>query len=311
MKIICLHQSCPEEAYGSTLIIGKFDAIHRGHQHLVNLAKSIGDKVSLLTFEPNPVLFFHPELRDNQILSFREKIMHLDKKGVEYVFIQKFDQEFSKLTAEEFVEDILIKKLKIANLIVGEDFAFGFKRGGDVHFLAKYQSYFNLHVAGLQKFSGMQCSTSAIRNYIKNGDLDKASKLLGYRYYIAGKVIHGSKRGRQLGFPTANVKLANILHPNFGVYLVKVYIDGNTQKMYYGIANLGLKPTFNDTVPMLEVNIFDFAQDIYGKRLKVELLQFIRPQHKFNSVNELISQIGQDVKNAKIILSNDFGYYSS
>lgn len=310
MKIIRTLHNYPVEARGLTLLVGKFDAIHLGHQHLLQRAQSFKNKVGLLTFEPNPVKYFKPELVSNQVLSFSQRAKHLRSMGLDYLIIQRFNQAFAEMSAVDFVEQLLVARMNIVALVVGEDFAFGAKRLGDLALLRRYKSDFELHVSDMRGENGLQYSTSIIREKIQDGNLKNASLLLGYAYYIEGRVIAGKKIGRELGFPTANMKIDGLVCPPFGVYLVKVYI-AESNNFRYGIANLGIRPSFAENDPLLEVHILNFAGDIYGKKLRVEILDFLREQRKFPNIDELKKQIELDVRTANQIIANNYPSFSA
>ena len=314
MQIIRNYRFCPASAYGSTLVIGKFDAVHKGHQHVIDTAlkhaSKCKQKLALMTFEPHPATLFKPELQHINILPLSEKIKHLAALGIYFLFIQRFSMEFAKLSAIDFVKIILVDHLKIKHLVVGEDFAFGANREGDAETMHRLAQEFGFKFTSItmQQSDQQNYSSSQIRNYLSTGDITQASVLLGYNYYISGRVIRGAKRGTKIGFPTANIALKNIFRPLLGVYLVKIYIESDSHKfthwVYYGIANLGSRPTFDETTHCLEVHVFDFNQNIYGKKLKVELLNYIRPQQRFSGIEELTTQIKQDIKLAKQYLSS-------
>lgn len=303
MQIIRHFQHCPPSALGSTLVIGKFDAIHLGHQYVIGEAlknaKSCGQKLAILTFKPHPAAFFKPECDSICILPFAEKIKRLAALSVDFLFIQRFNQEFAALSAVDFVGNILVDQLKIKHLIVGEDFAFGAKREGNINTARQLAIQFDFKITTLPLYgTEQQHSSSQIRNYLSRGEIDHASKLLGYNYYLAGRVIHGAERGKTIGCPTANITLNHVFKPLFGVYCVRISIACDP-RICYGVANLGAKPTFDENTCLLEVHIFDFDLEIYGKKLKVELLRYIRPQQKFASIEELKAQIGRDINEAR------------
>jgi riboflavin kinase/FMN adenylyltransferase len=309
MKVIRPYQPCPSSAFNSTLVIGNFDAVHKGHQYIINeaynIAKRSNTTLSLLTFEPHPIVALGYQTSNMRIIPFTEKLRHLANLNIDFLFIQKFNHAFSKITAIDFIKFILIDQLKIKHLVVGDNFTFGFKRQGNIHTITDIAKdlHFQFTAIPLLKSDKEIYSSSNIRKFLQNGELQQANQILNYNYYITGRVIRGQQLGKKLGFPTANLFLKDILCPLRGVYIVKVYIDSNPQ-IYYGVANLGDKPTFNELKDVLEVHILDFNQDIYGKKLKVELLEYLRPSKKFNSIKELILQIQDDIKLANQIKNN-------
>lgn len=304
MQILRYSRCCPNLAHGSILTIGKFDAIHLGHQHLLNIALQEASKgkkkLIVMTFEPHPLTVLKSDTRNIRILPLSEKIKRLADMGVDFLFIQKFTKDFANLSADDFVKKILVDDLKINHLLVGEDFVFGKNREGNIavasQLARKYN--FNFTAVPLHEMDQINYSSSQIRAYLSTGNIQKASSLLGYNYYICGRVCAGNKRGKKIGFATANISLNDIFYPICGVYAVKIYIDSE-QQTYYGVANLGAKPTFNENSHVLEVHIFDFNREIYGKKLKVELLSYLRSQRKFENMEELHKQIKLDVKLAK------------
>lgn len=305
MRIVRSYQLCSPNEYNCTVIIGNFDAVHKGHQHIITQAKAIAklhnnSKVAILTFEPHPAVVVKKSNGNIRILPLSEKIRHLANAGIEVLFLQRFSQDFANLSAADFIKEVLVDKLKVAHLVVGQNFRFGANKAGDVQTLkdlGKKQGI-GVSIIDLLETSIDTYSSSQIRHYLKNGDIESANRILGYNYYITGKVIKGDNRGKSIGFPTANIALKNILSPLDGVYLVKVYIDGRS-KTYYGVANIGSAPTFDRADSLLEVHIFDFNEQIYGKKIRVELLKYIRSQQKFNNIDKLILQIQKDVRIAK------------
>jgi len=308
MRIVRNYQLYSPDEQNCTLIIGNFDAVHKGHQHILNEAKTIGklhnaNKTALLTFEPHPTLVVRKSDENIRILPLSEKIRHLQNAGVEILFLQRFSRNFANLSAAEFFKEVLVDKLKVKHLVVGQNFRFGINKEGNTQTLKDLGKQYGIGVTILDLLgtSNNNYSSSQIRDYLKKGEIESVNRVLGYNYYITGRVIKGESRGKSIGFPTANIALKSILPPLPGVYLVKVYIDAGS-KTYYGVANIGGAPTFAKTTSLLEVHIFDFNEQIYGKKVKVELLKYIRAQQKFNNINELILQIQKDVKFAKKIL---------
>jgi riboflavin kinase/FMN adenylyltransferase len=313
MRIVRSYQLYSPDEQNYTLIIGNFDAVHKGHQHILNEAKAIGklhnaNKITLLTFEPHPAVVIKKSDENIRILPLSEKIRHLQNAGVEILFLQRFSRNFATLSAADFFKEVLVDKLEVSHLVVGQNFRFGINKEGDTQTLKNLGKQYNIGITILDLLGtdNNNYSSSQIRDYLKKGEIESANKILGYNYYITGRVIKGESRGKSIGFPTANIALKNILSPLPGVYLVKVYIDAGS-KTYYGVANIGGAPTFAKTASLLEVHIFDFNEQIYGKKVRVELLKYIRTQQKFNNINELILQIQKDVKFAKKILQTGTG----
>ncbi len=296
----------PDNVKNSTLIIGNFDSVHKGHQYLIKEAKNIATqtntKLALLSFSPHPHKFFVPDSDNINILTTDVKADLLQKNGIEIFFIKKFDESFSQTTPENFIEHFLVKTLSIKNLIVGKNFRFGAKKAGDIELLAKNsEKYgFGFFPAELLNSSEGKISSSLIREYLAKGEIAFASNLLGYDYFIEGKVIEGDKRGAKIGFPTANLNINHIMPPKLGVYAAKVQIEGDDE-IYKSVVNIGPRPTI-DTKKLIEAHIFDFDKDIYGKKIKIYLKKYIRSQVKFNNLSELKIQIKLDVQKTKELL---------
>ena len=292
-----LHQAdgCP-----LALAIGNFDGMHLGHQallrRLVEVARAQNLKSAVMTFEPHPREFFTPAQAPSRLTSLREKLELFAEAGVEYVYVCHFNQRFAQLTAEAFMQDILRDSLNAKAILVGDDFKFGAKRKGSV---------VDFQRAGFQLVSlpdvtlhGKRVSSTAIREALAAGRLDEAAALLGRPYSISGKVVHGDKLGRQLGYPTANVHMRHDRPPLFGIYAVK--LKGLGDGLLPGVASLGVRPTVkaNDR-PKLEVHLFDFDQEIYGKHVRVHFLHKIRDEMKFADLTTLKQWIAADEELAR------------
>ena len=282
------------------LAIGNFDGLHLGHQallsKLIQVAKTQHLISAVITFEPHPREFFTPESAPTRLCSLREKLEHFAAAGVERVYVCRFNQSFAKVTADEFMQNILRHALNTQAVLVGEDFRFGAKRAGSIQDFV--QSGFNLislpQVDSSQgNNEGTRVSSTRVRMALAAGNLQEASSLLGRPYSMSGKVVHGAKRGRELGYPTANVHMRHERPALSGVYAVK--LDGLPS-----VANLGIRPTIVG-VPklLLEVNVLDFSEDLYGQHVRVEFLHKIRDEMKFESLDALKTQIGKDVAVAR------------
>jgi len=309
MQIIRDIEKLGETHKNAVIALGNFDGFHLGHRaiiaHAAEIAKAKNLPLTLMSFEPHPREFFAKDKAGLRIYDLRSKLAIAKEQGVEKVFLLRFDTDFASLSAEEFIRDVLVKKLSAKHIITGENFCFGKDRKGDKDFLAKFAEELGFAYTAhphIEDESGKAVSSSAIRDFLAQGDLESANKLLVKKYHIQGRVKHGEKRGKTIGFPTANLSLNKLFLPKFGVYAVRVFVDGVN---YNAVANLGVKPTFGVFAPLLEVHIFDFSGDIYGKKICVEFIDFIRPEQKFSSFDELKVQIGKDVKTAKQILECD------
>ena len=283
-------QACAPQA----LAIGNFDGMHLGHQALlarlseVSTAKKLTPAV--MTFEPHPREFFAPQNAPARLTTLREKLEYFSDAHIEKVFICAFSQTFAQISAQDFMRNILREQLNANTILVGEDFKFGAKRQGSVDdFRTNHFDLISLPEVGV---GNMRVSSTLVRGALATGDLSKASQLLGRPYSISGKVVHGAQRGRQLGFPTANIHMRHERPALTGVYAVK--LDGLN-----AVANLGVRPTIAGVPKLsLEVHVLDYAGDLYGKHVHVEFLQKLRDEKKFESLDALKAQIGRDVVEA-------------
>ena len=286
------------------LTIGNFDGIHHGHEFIINklVKKSNELKIqsAVLSFAPHPSEFFKKYDENFNILTEDNKEKLLESLGINILYKLKFDQETASTTPENFITKLLIEKLNTKCLVIGENFRFGKKRKGNIDLLMKYskEKKFQLHVVNSIKsnFANEIFSSSIIRNYIKSGKIEIANRLLNKLWSIKGIVIKGDKRARKMNFPTANIIPTEIITPKKGVYIVRVIYN---DKKYNGIANFGKRPTFNSDKFLLEVNIFDFNEEIYGKELTIEFLAFIREEKKFDNFEKLKDQVEKDVQTTK------------
>ncbi|MDX9706363.1 MAG: bifunctional riboflavin kinase/FAD synthetase [Azospira sp.] len=294
-----------QPAPGATVLtIGNFDGVHLGHRALLarlcSVAGEAGLPPAVLTFEPHPREFFAPESAPRRLSTLREKLELIAEDGVELAFVCRFNKAFASLTADQFVEDVLVRALRVRHLIVGDDFRFGARRAGDFALLQQAGESFGFRVEATPSVvdGGIRISSSAVRNALWAGELERAAELLGRPYVIDGRVVHGDKVGRQLGYATANIRMKHDRPPLLGVFAVEVTgIDGRALP---GVANLGYRPTANAVVrPILEVHLFDFAADIYGAHLTVRFLHKIRDEMKFSGFDELKAQIARDVDTAR------------
>ena len=285
--------------------IGNFDGMHKGHIELVKenvrIAKENNLVPTVLTFDQMPEEYF--KTNDFfRLMEMSDKYKVFEKLGVEQVFVIPFDKSFSEINENIFIKEILIEKLSLKYLIVGKDFKFGYKRMGNIELLQKYSELggYNLLSLDLVKISSDKISSRDIRILIKNGKIKEANQLLAVPFSLSGKVIHGEKRGRRLGYPTANIEIYKS-YPINGIFLVNILFE---DKKLFGLASWGNKPTFSGIDHVLEVNILDFESDIYGKQLKVIFIDKIRDQIKFDNQDELIEQMNKDKKTAEILLKD-------
>ena len=290
----------------SIILIGNFDGLHSGHQKLFSLAqeykKKYSIKIGVLTFEPMPKMFFNKKLNNFRISSFEQKIDLLKKENVDFIITKKFTKEFSKTKAENFISQILGKKLNPKFIFVSNNFRFGNKREGDVKQLIKNESLYNYKIIKPKPLliKKKVVSSSLIRICLQNGKLEKANKILKRKWSIKGKVQKGKQLGKKIGFPTANIDIKDYVLAKVGVYAVTVKTP-KSKNFVKGIANLGYRPTFNGNKILLEVHLFNFTGNLYNKYLTVDFLKFIRREKKFKNVDQLRKQIKIDLLKAKKI----------
>ena len=290
--------------------IGTFDGIHIGHQkilkNLIRTANNEGKKSVLLTFFPHPRMVLQKENKILLLNTIKEKSSLLEKMGLDYLIIHPFSREFSRLTALDFVRDILVNKLNTSRLIIGYDHHFGKNREGNIHQLKEYSLLYDFKVEEIpaQDIDDVSVSSTKIRTALKDGNLKTANNYLGYHYMLNGTVVSGKKLGGTIGFPTANLEIKEPykLVPKTGVYIIKTHIN---TVLYTGIMNIGFNPTVLGKHQTIEAHLFDFNEDLYGKEIMIEFIYFLREEHKFESVEELVVQLNIDKENAISYLSNN------
>lgn len=306
MHIIRGLKQLPPDHKGCIATIGNFDGLHLGHQHVFSHLKEksleYGLPSTIISFEPLPHEFF-PGSSPTRIYPQRDKIRILKSLGIDTFIRLKFNKAFSQIEAEDFVHDVLLNRLNVRYLVVGDDFRFGKMRKGDFQLLQTMGKENGMEVQDTRtlKDSGERVSSTRVRAALQRGNMPAANRLLGYPYSIAGRVRHGDKLGRTIGFPTLNLKLPEITALRSGIYAVKVH--GINDKTYYGAANVGKRPTVNGTDMRLETYVFDFDQDIYGQYICIEPVVFIRPEEKFGSLETMQDVIHQDCNQIKAIFN--------
>jgi len=289
---------------GSIILIGNFDGVHLGHQKLFKLAKTYKKKyrlkIGVINFNPMPKMFFNKSLKNFRLSSIDQKVNLINNLGVDFIVTKKFDKTFSKTKSINFINNILSNKLKAKFIFVSNNFRFGNKREGDVKFLIQNEYKYNYKVIKPKPLliNKKIVSSSLIRNYLEDGYLERANKLLDRKWSIDGIVQKGRQVGKKIGFPTCNIDIKDYVLAKPGVYAVRV-LRKNNLKILKGIANLGFRPTFNQKKILLEVHLFNFSGNLYNKHLSVEFLKFIRKEKKFKDINKLKSQIKLDLKTAK------------
>ena len=311
MRIIRDYQFVKSSDKGASVAVGNFDGVHLGHQHVIDLARLCGIKnkspLGVLTFEPHPRSYFSPHAASFRLMSSDAKATRLNKLNVEKLYELNFNKTLSSLTPFDFADQVISKGLGLRHLVVGEDFCFGKGRSGTVKELISLGSSmgFEVTVAELMETEIGQVSSTSIRNALAEGRPKDAAKQLGHWHRIEGVVIGGEQRGRELGYPTANMSLDGLHLPHLGVYAVLVdVLNGEHVGSYNGVASLGVRPMFGENTPNLETFIFDFSGDLYGATLSVALVDFMRPEKKFDSLENLIDQMDKDSLKSKEILKS-------
>ncbi|EEQ16677.1 FMN adenylyltransferase [Yersinia frederiksenii ATCC 33641] len=285
------------------LTIGNFDGVHRGHQALLEQLKREGRRLGLpvmvMIFEPQPLELFAADKAPARLTRLRDKAKYLAEAGIDYLLCVKFDPRFAANTAQAFVAQLLVEKLGVKFLTVGDDFRFGAGRQGDFHLLQQAGAEFGFDVISTDSFcdAGLRISSTAIRQALNDDDLVLAETLLGHPYSISGRVVHGDELGRTMGFPTANLPLKRLVAPVKGVYAVDVY--GLGPKPLPGVANIGTRPTVAGIRQQLEVHLLDVTMDLYGRHIDVVLRAKLRNEQRFASLDALKQQIANDVVTAR------------
>ena len=287
----------------SAIAIGNFDGFHLGHQRVIKKGKQIAKKnnlkFGLMVFQPLPVMFFNKKLKNYRIDSLQQKINSSKRYEIDFLIVKKFDKNFSNIKAEDFIKNILYKKLKTKLVFISKNFRFGKKRTGDIKLLKKQEKLFAYKtntIVPLNK-KNLVISSTLIRKNITKGKIEEANKMLGRFWTIEGLVRRGEKRGRKIGFPTCNLDLKNYIVPKPGVYSAKIIVDKKTKKK--GIVNIGYRPTFGKKKLMLEAHIFGLKKNLYDRSIKVMIIKFIRKEKKFKNIIQLKKQIKKDIRNAK------------
>ena len=317
MRLLRSLYNCPKALFqqGCVATIGNFDGVHVGHQtiieRLTRKAKDFDLPSVVIVFEPHPQEYFRPDKAPARLFKLTDKVKALEALGVDYVLCFRFNQEFAELSAEEFIQRVLINRLNVQHLFIGDDFRFGYKRQGDFemlksrgagHFTVEANQSVTLEVDG----QSLRVSSSLVREAVANNQFQLAERYLNKPYQIEGKVSHGDKQGRQIGFATANIPLKRLKSPLKGVYAVWVYgISASSlqdksakrfsSERFAALANVGNKPTLKQSPERLEVHLLNFSGDIYGQRIQVEPIEKLRGEQKFESIDALKAQIAADI----------------
>ncbi len=296
---------------GAAAAIGNFDGVHIGHQAVIDLARALADRaqvpLGIVTFEPHPREVFAPSSPPFRLMNAETKAHRLDKLAVDCLYQLEFNEDLSGLTPRDFAMKIVADGLGLSHVVVGDDFRFGKGRAGNPADLEIFgqEMGFEVTVATLVETDGAEVSSTAIRQALSDGRPHDAAKMLGHWHRIDGEVLHGEKRGRELGYPTTNMSIAGLHPPRFGVYAVKAdVLSGPHAGTYDGAASIGVRPMFGENQANLETYLFDFDGDLYGTHLSVALVEFLRPEAKFDNLDALIVQMDADCRQARNILAN-------
>lgn len=291
----------------SVVAIGNFDGVHLGHQHLLSQASDLARRQNMefvvLTFSPHPRQIFQPNIAPFRISPdhVKQRLFEEQIKPDNYVVLP-FDSDLQNKEASQFIQEIIIDRLKAGIVVVGNNFHFGYKRSGTIKTLQECEAFKTI-AAKLLHVNDEPVNSTRVREHLKNAEIKQANALLGWDWYIDNEVIHGDKRGRELGYPTANMHFGDTIVPSHGIYAVKVQIEGRAEWLD-GAANIGTRPMFETAMPMVETFIFDFDEQLYGKHLKIRPVQKLRDEMKFDGLEALKSQMKEDCIFAKNILQN-------
>ncbi|MBN8816862.1 MAG: bifunctional riboflavin kinase/FAD synthetase [Sphingomonas sp.] len=313
MERLSSGSAVPGHLRGGFVALGNFDGFHLGHQAVVGRAveraRAAGRPAIVATFDPHPMRYFRPDSAYFRLTSLDQRQQLFAEAGVDAMYVFEFDAALAALSAEAFVTERLVGDLGVAGVATGEDFTFGKGRSGDIPLMRALgeANGFAVDTIAPVRLDGETVSSTRIREALRNGDPRAAARLLTRPYTIEGVVQHGDKVGRTLGFPTANVDMANYLRPKFGIYAVRGRLPANSTfggRVLDGAANLGVRPSFDPPKELLEPYFFDFSGDLYGRTIAVELVDFIRPEAKFDTMDALMAQMAEDVATAKRLLAH-------
>ncbi len=311
MRIFTTWHDLTETDRGASAAIGNFDGVHLGHQAVIDIARAesarSGVPLGIVTFEPHPRQAFAPGAPPFRLMNAETRAHRLDRLGVKFLYQLEFGPELYGLTPKRFARDILAGGLGLSHAVVGEDFRFGKARAGNARDLQAFGHEFGFRVstARLVEDRGAEVSSTAIRRKLAEGRPREAAAMLGHWHRIDGPVLRGDRRGKTLGYPTANMSIMDLHPPKFGVYAVRVdVLDGPHRGSYAGAASIGVRPMFGANPPNLETHIFDFEGELYGTRLSVALVEYLRPELKFESIAPLIEQMSADCVRARRIIAD-------
>ncbi|MCC7272130.1 MAG: bifunctional riboflavin kinase/FAD synthetase [Alphaproteobacteria bacterium] len=308
MRII-RHWDEPAARLGAVVALGNFDGVHRGHQAVIAAAReharALGAPAGVLTFEPHPRQLFRPDDPPFRLTPFRIKTRLMEALGLDVVYALAFDRAFSERSADSFIADVLVGGFGVRHVVAGRDFAFGHRRGGTMALLAARGRELGFGVSTAEPVcdAAGPISSSRIRALLTEGRPAEAARLLGRPWEVEGRVETGHRRGRTIGFPTANIALGDGLRPAVGVYAVEARLDEPDARLWTGVANFGRRPTVDGTSLWLEVHLFDFQGDLYGRHLRVGLREYLRGERKFDGLAALTAQIAEDAARARVLLA--------
>lgn len=305
MRLLRSSASFPPALHGAVAAIGNFDGVHLGHRALINAARiqaeTTAKSLAVMTFEPHPRRFFLPSAPPFRLDALETKARVLESLGVNATLALPFTAELAGQSPQDFVDHILARDLRLSHVVVGYDFTFGKARVGDTAMLRELGTKHNIGVTVVSAQGDAEVySSTRVRRLLEAGDITTANRILGRPWEIVGVVEHGDKRGRELGYPTANVAMTDFQVPKFGIYAVRCVIDGEIRD---GVASLGIRPTFDQTDVKLEVYLFDFQGDLYDRSMRVEFHAFLRPELKYEGPEPLKAQIARDVIDARQALA--------
>ncbi|MEO1908934.1 MAG: bifunctional riboflavin kinase/FAD synthetase [Paracoccus sp. (in: a-proteobacteria)] len=297
----------PSDARGASVAMGNFDGVHKGHRAVIDAARAAGDApLGVVTFEPHPRQYFVPDAPPFRLMNPEARANRLARLGVDHLYELPFDTVLAGLTPEGFARQVLAQGLGVSHVTIGADFCFGKDRQGTAQTLEELgrELGFGVTIVPLIGAGDARYSSTAIRQALTEGRTHDAERMLGHWHRIEGEVVHGEKRGREFGWPTANLRMDDLHLPRLGVYAVLVdVLTGPDRMSCQGVASLGVRPMFGRNEPNLEVHLFDFDGDLYGQHLSVALVDFLRDEAKFDGIQALIDQIAQDASDARAILA--------
>ncbi|MFZ1741399.1 MAG: bifunctional riboflavin kinase/FAD synthetase [Pontixanthobacter sp.] len=308
MRWLDHREPAPDSLRGAIVALGNFDGFHKGHQAVageaIKWAREEGRPSIVATFDPHPVSFFKPDVAPFRLTTLEQRQDLYLAAGATAMLVLHFDRELASTSAEDFIGELLAKRLGVAGVVTGEDFTFGKARGGNVDVLREIGAKYGIEARTIGPIGddGEVISSSRIRNALREGDPQEATRLLTRPFAIRGIVEHGDKRGREIGYPTANLSIENYLRPKFGIYAVTGRILATGQDLK-GAANIGIRPQFEPPKELLEPYFFDFSGDLYGQEVEVSFHHFLRPEAKFDSLDALMAQMEKDCEEARSLLS--------